>query len=73
VSVFTSWKKKLEKTGYLSQQVCNMYFVSFRIREDKTPEDATSAEQIAEMYRSQDVVKNQSNGKATNGEADFDF
>jgi DNA ligase-1 len=46
----------------------------FRIRDDKTAEDATSAEQIAEMYRNQDVVKNQSNGKAAaNEEDEFDF
>ncbi|CAG5013274.1 unnamed protein product [Parnassius apollo] len=30
-----------------------------RVREDKTPEEATSAQQIARMYLSQDQVKNQ--------------
>jgi DNA ligase 1 len=51
--------------------------LSRRIRDDKTAEDATNAEQIAEMYRNQDVVKNQqngSNGKASkNGDDYFDF
>lgn len=30
-----------------------------RVRDDKTPEQATSARQIADMYLSQDQVKNQ--------------
>ena len=40
------------------------------IREDKNAEDATSAEQVAEMYKNQDVVKN--NASAKNND-DFDF
>ena len=54
--------------------VTDIIFV-YRIRDDKTAEDATNAEQIAEMYRNQDVVKNQQNGngKTTSVEDDFDF
>ncbi|CAK1590807.1 unnamed protein product [Parnassius mnemosyne] len=40
-----------------------------RVREDKTPEEATSAQQIAHMYLSQDQVKNQ----ATKPVNDDDF
>jgi len=43
------------------------------IREDKNTEDATSAEQIAEMYNNQDQIKNNKNTKASNPEDDFDF
>ncbi|XP_043196469.1 DNA ligase 1-like isoform X1 [Amphibalanus amphitrite] len=34
-----------------------------RVREDKTAEQATSAQQIADMYNSQDQVKNQASNK----------
>ena len=59
---------------HLFVSVTDIIFVC-RIRDDKTAEDATNAEQIAEMYRNQDVVKNQQNGngKTTSVEDDFDF
>merc|ERR1712088_998873 len=44
-----------------------------RIRDDKKVEDATHAEQIAEMYNNQDIIKNQNKDKKTSPEDDFDF
>ena len=45
-----------------------------RIRDDKKTEDATSAEQIALMYNSQDIIKNAAaNSKKKVVEDDFDF
>jgi len=45
-----------------------------RIRDDKKVEDTTNAEQIATMYNSQDIIKNQKEGKKTaSAEDDFDF
>ena len=40
-----------------------------RIRDDKNPEDATKAEQVAELYNNQDVVKN---ANAANAEGEDD-
>ena len=44
-----------------------------RIRDDKKSEDATSADQIAQMYNSQDIIKNTNAGKKTSPDDDFDF
>merc|ERR1711953_479942 len=44
-----------------------------RIREDKNAEDATSAQQVADMYNSQEQIKNQNSSKKSNKDDDFDF
>merc|ERR1712212_1310637 len=44
-----------------------------RIRDDKNADDASSAEQIANMYNNQDQIKNQNKGKAFSKEDAFDF
>ncbi|XP_055522822.1 DNA ligase 1 isoform X2 [Wyeomyia smithii] len=42
-----------------------------RIRDDKSVTDATSAKQVADMYLSQDQIKNQQSGKQRDVEEDF--
>ncbi|XP_068673166.1 DNA ligase 1-like isoform X3 [Montipora foliosa] len=42
-----------------------------RIRDDKTPEQATDSSQVAEMYRSQETVKNNTNPPAVPDADDF--
>jgi len=45
-----------------------------RIRDDKTPEDATTARQVADMYNSQEQVKNQKKqAGGSKKDDDFDF
>ncbi|XP_054007510.1 DNA ligase 1 isoform X1 [Hylaeus anthracinus] len=42
-----------------------------RIRDDKTNEEATSAQQVASMYSSQEQIKNQTTGAKNTTEEDF--
>lgn len=42
-----------------------------RIRDDKSPEDATSAQQVADMYSNQDQIKNQEKTSKRDIEEDF--
>lgn len=42
-----------------------------RIRDDKSAEDATSAQQVADMYSNQDQIKNQDKSATKNIEDDF--
>lgn len=42
-----------------------------RIRDDKSSEDATSAQQVADMYSNQDQIKNQDKNTNKNIEEDF--
>lgn len=42
-----------------------------RIRDDKSTEDATSAQQVADMYSNQDQIKNQDKNTNKNVEDDF--
>lgn len=42
-----------------------------RVREDKNAEQATTSEEVAHFYNSQDQIKNQQNNRESQAEDDF--
>ncbi len=48
------------------------YISPFQVRDDKGPEDCTSAQQVADLYNSQEMVKNTGKKPAHKG-SEFDF
>ncbi len=49
-----------------------MKIFSSQVRDDKGPEDCTSAQQVADLYNSQEMVKNTGKKPAHKG-SEFDF
>lgn len=50
--------------------VCPRFPRLVRVRDDKSPEDATTASQVADMYRQQAVVQAEAKAKAGDDAAD---